>query len=145
VKITKSQLKQIIKEELQAVMETAVQLSAKHDLSMQIAELVDELKDRSARLGAPLTDEDVIEMIKGFREFDREDVLMAVEAAEKMLNPEESGRLDEVMDAESLKVLAAVLQKMLQPGELESMLAVAGAAGAGAAYHIRKLRKKDKK
>jgi len=140
VKITKTQLKQIIKEELQAIMEaSAVQISSEHGLSMQISQLIVDLKEMT---GA--TDEQVIDMIAGFKGVAPADALTAAELADKMLNPEESGRLDEVVDAESLKILLDVLQKMLQPGEIESMLAGAGALGGAAAYQIGKLRK-DKK
>ena len=126
MKITKSQLKQIIKEELQIILEaSAVQMSAEHELPMQIAKLIADLKKMS---GA--ADEEVIQMIKDFKK--------------TMMNPEESGRLDEAMDMESLKILLDVLQKMVQPGEIESMLAGAGALGAGAAYQIGKLRKGKK-
>ena len=140
MKITKSQLKQIIKEELQAVMEaSAVQISVKHDLSMQISQLIVDLKEMT---GA--TDEEVIEMIAGFKGVAPADALIAADLAKTMMNPEESGRLDEAMDMESLKILLDVLQKMAQPGEIESMLAGAGALGGAAAYQIGKLRKGKK-
>ena len=140
MKITKTQLKQIIKEELQAIMEaSAVQISAENDLSMQISQLIIDLKDMT---GA--TDEEVIDMIADFQKVDREDALKAANLAKTMMNPEESGRLDEAMDMDSLRVLLDVLQKMVQPGEIESMLAGAGALGGAAAYQIGKLRK-DKK
>jgi len=140
MKITKSQLKQIIKEELQAVMEaSAVQISAENDLSMHISQLIIDLKDMTSA-----TDEEVIEMIAGFKGVAPADALTAANLAKTMMNPEESGRLDEVMDMDSLRVLLDVLQKMVQPGEIESMLAGAGALGGAAAYQIGKLRK-DKK
>ena len=140
MKITKTQLKQIIKEELQIILEaSAVQMSAEHELPMQIAKLIADLKKMS---GA--TDEEVIQMIKDFKKVDREDALKAANVAGMMMKGEKSGRLDEAMDMESLRVLLDVLQKMVQPGEIESMLAGAGALGGAAAYQIGKLRK-DKK
>ena len=115
---------------------SAVQISVKHGLSMQIAKLIVDLKKKT---GA--SDEEVIQMIADFQGVDRADAITAANLAKTMMDPEESGRLDEAMDMESLKILLDVLQKMVQPGEIESMLAGAGALGGAAAYQIGKLRK----
>jgi hypothetical protein len=142
MKITKSQLKQIIKEELEIIIEAQAlpqlsgeQRTAAEELEEQLVNDIRALAEKY-KLDAEGVRE-LIELYAGAEKADRMAVIF--DRVVPQTSKSEPSALQEEVDMEGLRLVADVVRKMINdPG---IMLASAAAAIAGAGHQIKRLRK----
>jgi hypothetical protein len=142
VKITKSQLKQIIKEEVEILLEAEALPQLSGEQRMDAKKLEEQLVAdiRALAMKYNLDTEGVKDLIKLYAGTEKADRMAVVfDQVMPEASKSEPSALQEEIDMEGLRLVADVVHKMINdPG---IMLAAAAAAIAGAGHQIKQIRK----